>query len=389
MPKMKIAIALVLLAGLITLAIMADSDQVEKTTRSTEVMTLENLIFAAKSTTPDEFQAALESKIDINEKDRLGRTALTEALLEGANANAQALIEAGADVTIPGREGYTPLILASNNGDLGLLEAILDKGANPRRSNDAGMTALHTACRSTAEDAVLSQIVGALLRAGADPNAADSQGFTPLMVAASRGRKDALILLLDKGARINERNNTGMNAITYAIMSGDFASRASWEMDLQNPAPGSDRRLGMLALALEQADSLGSVRLLLSKGADINIQDNGGWTPIMRAAGLGNIENYKQVITIAGGDPELPDAAAKLKELVRNAKADQIVLALRNADAYVNVPNDVGADALTISRMRIDPVGKIIHGLLLDGKRVSEAEFKQATEPAPGPNPDN
>lgn len=375
MRRVKIAIALGLLAGLVTLAIMADSDQIDQTVPTTEVITLEKFIFIAKTGTPEELQAALKANIDINEKDRLGRTALTEALLGGANANAGVLIEAGADVSLAGREGYTPLILAGNNGDLALIEALLEKGANPNAVNNAGVTALHTACRSTADNEALSQIVGALLAAGADPNAPDAQGFTPLMVCASRGRLDPMKLLLDAGAKINDRNNTGMNAITYAIMSGDFASRAGWEIDLQNPSAGSERQIGFLAIAIEQADSLGSVRFLMGKGADINIQDNGGWTPIMRAAGLGNIDLYKQIITIAGGDAELPAAKEKLGELVRLARADQIVMSLRNADAYVNLPNNVGADALTISRNRIDPVGKIIHGLLLEGKRVTREEL--------------
>jgi len=374
--RLKLAIVVGLLAAIVTLMVLSTTDQAAQTAPGAEPMTLENFIFAAKSGTPDELQAALDSGVDMNAVDRMGRTALTEALLVGSNTNATALIEAGIDVTTAGRSGYTPLILACNNGDVDLVNLIISKGANPRRANDAGVTALHTACRSTAEDGPLEAIVSAVLGAGAHPDAKDDDGFTPLMVAASRGRVGAMTLLLDAGADKNARNELGLTPIAYAIMSGDFASRAAWEIDLSEPSAASAQKIGYLALAMDQTDSLGAVRLLLNRGADINVQENNGTTPIMRAAGLGDIERYRDVITAAGGDPRLPSAQIRLQDLVRIANGVNIVRALRDADAYVNVPNDLGADALTISRNRIDPPGKLIHGLLLEGKRVSQSQFE-------------
>ncbi len=388
MRGMKIAVAVGLLAGLVTLAILAETDPKAKTKPATPIQTLQTLIFNSRNSLPAEVIATIESGVDVNGVDSLGRTALTEALLLGRLDNVDALLEAGADPSQAGRDGYTPLILASNAGNVGMIETLLSKGADPERATPAGVTVLHTACRSTAEDEPLNQIVAALLKAGADPNAKDAQGFTPLMVAASRGRVEPLRMLLDAGAKINATNTSGLNAITYAVMSGDFASRAEWELDLSNPSESTVRAMGLLVMAIQQSDSLASVRLLLGRGADINIQDAGGWTPIMRAAGIGNIDRYRLIITEAGGSVETDAAKDQLKMLVKTAHGDQIVLALRNADAYVNLPNNVGADAMTISRMRSDAVGKLIHGLLLEGKRVTAADVTPRT-PAPASDPDN
>jgi ankyrin repeat protein len=389
---MKFAIAFGILAALVALVILAQPGPKDKTAPAPEILTVDRFIFIARNGTPEQLQRALgeteRMAIDLNKPDHIGRTALTEALLNGMDANANLLLDAGAGATLAGRQGYTPLILAGNNGDPALVQRLLAAGANPRRANDAGVTALHTAGRSTAENEPLTQIVGALLQAGADPNAADNDGYTPLMVCASRGRVDPMLLLINAGADVNARNNAGLSAIAYAVMSGDFSSRAAWEIDLSQPGEDAARRLGFLALALDQTDSLGAVRLLLNRGADINTQDNYSTSPIMRAAGLGNIDRYRQIIADAGGDPDLPDAQARLKELVRAAHADQIVLALRNADAYVNLPNSIGADAMTVSRDRTDPVGKLIHGLLLEGKRVTQDDVTPRT-PEPGDDSEN
>ncbi|MCB9839129.1 MAG: ankyrin repeat domain-containing protein [Phycisphaeraceae bacterium] len=391
MRPLKFAIVIALLAAIIAIIILGQPSEREATAPAGEPMTVDSFIYTVKSGEPDEVKAAtaefLRRGFDLNKPDRLGRTPLTEALLVGRHANAQALLDAGADPKVAGREGYTPLILACNNGDAALVKALLDAGANPKRTNERGITALHTAGRSTAESAPLVEIVGALLHAGADPNAVDDEGFTPLMVFASRGRVDPMILLLDARADLEAGNALGMRAITYAIQSGDFASRASWDLDLSDPGPDALQRLGYLAVAIEQSDSIASVRLLLNRGADINFQENNGTTPIMRAATLGNIDAYTKIIADAGGDTESPVIRQKLDSLVRLAHGDQIVLALRNADAYVNLPNKLGADAMTVSRDRTDPVGKLIHGLLLEGKRVSLEEIQQQQKAGGGDGP--
>jgi len=370
MMKLKIAIVVGLLAALATVVFLADAARKDYTTPAAEPVTLQRFITLARTGTAEQVAEALDSGIDINRRDNMERTALTEALLAGKNDTARLLIDAGADVTLKGRQGYTPLINAANTGDPPLVRELLEQGANTNRTNDRGITALHAACRSTATDEELAAIVDTLLEAGANPQAADDQGFTPLMVAASRGRAEVMGKLIDAGADINARNQAGMSAIFYAVMSADFFYRSTWELSEDETGEQALRRLGVLAVALEQADARAAVRLLLGHGADINTRDAAGWTPLMRAAALGDIERYALVIQRAGGDPEAPEVLSKLEELVKESGAEGVVLALRNADAYVNLPNNDGIDALAISRSREDTTGKLIHGLLLEGKRV-------------------
>jgi len=55
-----------------------------------------------------------------------------------------------------------------------------------------------------------------LLAAGADGNAQSVNGHTPLHCAASEGRVEAMGLLLDAGAKVNERNKYGKTALDLA-----------------------------------------------------------------------------------------------------------------------------------------------------------------------------
>lgn len=53
-------------------------------------------------------------------------------------------------------------------------------------------------------------VIDMLIRHGANPSDNKMpQGFTPLMVAASKGHVHAMLLLIDRGAQLNARNELG------------------------------------------------------------------------------------------------------------------------------------------------------------------------------------
>ncbi|MDD9901530.1 MAG: ankyrin repeat domain-containing protein [Alphaproteobacteria bacterium] len=60
-------------------------------------------------------------------------------------------------------------------------------------------------------DAALKMIAG-----GADANTKNEHGMTPLMFAALNGHENLVIALLDKGARVNDTENTGTTALIFA-----------------------------------------------------------------------------------------------------------------------------------------------------------------------------
>jgi len=63
-------------------------------------------------------------------------------------------------------------------------------------------------------------IVELLLNVGADINAKDEYGWSTLMSAADNGHKDVIELLVKAGADVNAKTNGGWSALMLAVDNG-------------------------------------------------------------------------------------------------------------------------------------------------------------------------
>lgn len=85
------------------------------------------------------------------------------------------------------------------------------------RDSTTGQTALHivTARRDLGW-------MDFLLAKGADPNIGDNRGTTPMMLAANLGFADGISLLVGKGARVDETGVTGETPLIIAVHRRDI-----------------------------------------------------------------------------------------------------------------------------------------------------------------------
>jgi ankyrin repeat protein len=178
-------------------------------------------------------------------------------------AAVRTLISQRADVNVPQPDGATALHWAAHWDNAEMVDALLAAGANVRVANEYGATPLMLAC-SNANAA----IIGKLLKAGADANAAIPSGETVLMTCARSGSAEGARLLVEAGARMDATDKEqGQNALMWAV-------------------------------AQKHADV---TKVLLEKGADFKARSKGGFSPLMFAARVGDIESARALLA-AGAD---------------------------------------------------------------------------------------
>lgn len=118
--------------------------------------------------------------------------------------NVLSLIEAGADIHVASGNGYTPLMQAAELGVIELVELLLQKGAFVNFAGRGGITPLHIAVNASVEnnvedfgkpgDECLDMIIF-LLEHGADLNQKNDSGETPIHWARKTGSRKILELI--------------------------------------------------------------------------------------------------------------------------------------------------------------------------------------------------
>ena len=240
---------------------------------------------------------------------------LTMMLFDAADSGcldlARRLLDAGAIADAANQAGNTALTVAARAGEQAVAELLLDRGAAIDHRNLAGATPLLAAVTENRK-----KMVAFLLERGADVDIADQNGVSPLAAAAFNGDKRTLEQLLERGAAPQTLDRSGKSPIVYAAARG-FASIVARLLDLGVPVNAPyGHELTALAWAAGHsndapvADGVATVTLLLDRGADQNLADDRGRTPLMIAAERGHAE-IAALLLSRGGDPARRDSLGK------------------------------------------------------------------------------
>lgn len=190
--------------------------------------------------------------------------------------------------------GYTGILAAAARGDAAGIKVLLEHGEDPDFRDNHGRTPFHVAAFRGHHEAMRALAAG-----GADPNALENDRYdivtiaavandvptlkvalklgasagnitsiwdgTALIAAAHLGHAEVVKVLIEAGAPLDHVNNLGWTAVIESIVLGD----------------GGPRHIATL-------------RALVDAGADGNVPDGSGRTPLELAQSLG----YEKMVGI-------------------------------------------------------------------------------------------
>ncbi|OXU26175.1 hypothetical protein TSAR_003967 [Trichomalopsis sarcophagae] len=261
----------------------------------------------------------LDHGADLRARDSEGRTVLHVAVMKDRGELTEMLLKRGADLRARDYRGQTALHFAVTNDRVGMIEMLLENGADIEAADDKGVTpvldaavhenadvlipllmkheanilvkdadgenVLHRLSRASVEHTVLArffiekgvisledrdshyhrqpihtaamagnnELVKLYIEHGANVNARMKYGYFPLYLAAVNGKPAVVRTLLERGADIHQRT----------VYGGRSALHNASENSIIVPEHYQDE----------------NIRLLLSAGADVLIEDDRGKTP--------------------------------------------------------------------------------------------------------------
>lgn len=167
----------------------------------------------------DMIKLLIDNKANINYSDDDGFTPLNIAIESGDMELTKFLITNGANVNSLMQDGVSLIGYAIAQNNMDLLQILIENGANV---NYTGGDSWANTPLQTASRLGLDNVVRILLTRNADINAVDMNGNTALHTAALNSQLSVVKLLLEKNPNLDIQNKVGNTALHLAVISGNI-----------------------------------------------------------------------------------------------------------------------------------------------------------------------
>lgn len=186
--------------------------------------------------------------------------ALLAAAERGSTDDVRAWLAVGADVRYRDDRGRTALVAAAYGNHVDVAKLLIKAGAEVNAKDSSQQSAYLIA---TSEGFV--ELLNLTLSNGADVKSLDSFNGTGLIRAAHHGHAEVIRVLLKTTIAVNHVNRLGWTALLEAIILGDGSAKY-----------------------------IDTVTQLIAAGADVNLADRDGVTPLTHARN----RNQRDVVTV-------------------------------------------------------------------------------------------
>ncbi|XP_064864752.1 kinase D-interacting substrate of 220 kDa B-like isoform X6 [Oncorhynchus nerka] len=296
------------------------------TTTSIKMTTLaiQNLFSYVEEENLAALKAHLDKFKEVDGRSDNGQTPLMLASEQGSIEIVQELIRRGANVNLDDVDCWSALICAAKEGHVEVVKELLESSAYIEHRDMGGWTALMWAAykgRVEVTEVLLenganpnttgqqysvypiiwaagrghAEIVQVLLENGAKVNCSDKYGTTPLIWAARKGNFDCVMHLLENGADVDQEGANSMTALIVAVKGG-FPEVVK-ELLKRNPNVNMTDKDGNTALMIAAKEGYTEiVQDLLDAGTYVNIPDRSGDTVLIGAVRGGHVEIVKALL---------------------------------------------------------------------------------------------
>ena len=198
-------------------------------------------------------------------------------------ATVRALLDFDAEVNVTGSDWPSPIVYASSEANLQVLNLLLDRGADAKSEDpgNPGWTALHAACKRSDPDPAFAEL---LIEHGADVNAVTKiSKTTPLHNAV--GSAAVVQLLLREGAFVDPRDSDDRTPLMAACNNLNSARVVDILIKAGADPMVKDKSFGATGLHYSCfSDELAPIVIHSGRCDDLNVKDKNGYSPLIYAA---------------------------------------------------------------------------------------------------------
>jgi ankyrin repeat protein len=288
------------------------------------------LIRAAERGHHDVVGHLLRAGVAKDHVNRIGYQAVHEAVWLGEDTQdyvdtLRVLVAGGVELErASGSEGLTPLEMARQRG-YARLEAVLARATSATMPADPDRALLEAAERGDADAAAIA------LRAGADLETRDDNRRTPLLLAAAADHLDVARLLVDLQAdpdALDAQHDTPwlVTGVTGSVEMLEVLLPAHPDLTIVN------RYGGVSVIPASERGHVDYVRRVVTTGIDVDHVNRLGWTALLEAVILGDGGRDHQEVVRAllegGADRDITDADGRTPLQHAEAKGQKEVAAI-------------------------------------------------------------
>ena len=187
------------------------------------------------------------------------------------------------DINLAKPTGETPILSAAQNPNIKIFKLLLERGANIKHEDSMDNDVLHIAAMRNENP----QFIEYLLDKGFPMEKRNKLGNTAVFAASRNVNIEVIKMLVAKGGNLKGTNNFGNTILMYLFSSANNKAHPVISIEmvkylLENGVDVNARNSlnqSALMLAVDNVTDPEYIELLVTAGADVNAEDDNGYTP--------------------------------------------------------------------------------------------------------------